>query len=75
MSINDMADEYLVTIDILSNKIENLRLDASKENVLEARRKIFEKIADYESALNQNVQTYHYIINYYNKDSKIKQWI
>lgn len=75
MSINDMADEYLVTIDILSNKIENLRFDASNENVLEARRKIFEKIADYESALNQNVQTYHYIINYYNKDSKIKQWI
>lgn len=75
MSIIDMADEYLNTIKILEQNIENCKQALEKTDGLELRRKLHDKLIHLETVLAQNVEVYHYITNYYNKDSKIKSWI
>lgn len=66
--LQKLAQEYLKTITILQNKIEQLEDERAKTKGLEFKRKIQEKIIIYNSVLRQNQKTYAYLINYDNKD-------
>lgn len=75
MSFNSMASDYKETISILEKNIEKANAELEKTSGLEFRRKLFDKILHLENVLAENVEVYHYIINYYNKNSTMKPWI
>lgn len=75
MPLKKLADEYLKTINQIKDKIENLNISLATTNNLETKRKLRDKILSYEGSLRQNIVTYQYVKNYYNKEAKISAWI
>lgn len=75
MNLSELADQYLENIESLSIHLKSLEKELSETKNFELRRKLHEKINNHEAILRQTLHTYHYLKNYYNKNSSIKSWI
>lgn len=75
MHLSTLADEYLDTINSLSSHLKVLEESLNHTNNFETKRKIRDKILAHEVALRQTLKTYHYIKNYYNRETTYKSWI
>lgn len=71
--MQDLAEEYLAEIERINTKISELQ--AKRPRQLEMKFKIKNQIKELEFILREKQIEYIYVSTYYDKDSKIKQWI
>lgn len=71
MSIQDLAPEYLKTIESLKIKLDSLNQTLVTTYGLEAKRKIRNKIFGLESVLRQTILIYNHLNTYYDKEIRI----
>ena len=71
MTLENLALDYLQTINDVKKKLESLGQTLNTTHGLESKRKLRKKILSLESVLRQNIEIYNYLKNYYNKEMNV----
>lgn len=73
--MDDLVPMYLESINSVKKQINELKEERRKETSRELKHKLTTRIVSLEHVLMDLQRTYSYVLNYYNKDAPIKQWI
>lgn len=75
MTLEKTAQGYMKSIEIIDKKIEELQIEKTKTKNLETKRKINDKLNHLRKVKRELQVTYVYLLNYYDKDAKVREWI
>ncbi len=75
MDLHETAQGYLESIEFLDKRIGALEIERNNTNSFEIKRKINDKLNDLRKVKRELQFTYAHLLNYYDKDVKVRVWI